>query len=199
MLYEEAKKAHIRKIESNYYEERLKYSRRKNEENRKKQKILKPECMPWENSRQGIIKHLFNEQMNIPVESVDAYMQFIPPGSRSGKHRHMSEEYVFVLEGKGYDLHWDVDFELADKYYWKVDKEPSRWEWEQGDSIYIPPNTVHQHFNRDPKKPLRFISATSRAVRYIGFDDLEQIEDAPEYKEMPIQPGTQDPQVPPNR
>ena len=182
MLYEEAKKAHIRKIESNYYEEKLRDSRKKNEENRKKQKVLKPEFMPWENSRQGIIKHLFNEKMNVPVESVDAYMQFIPPGSRSGKHRHMSEEYIFVLEGKGYDLHWDVDFELADKYYWKVNKKPSRWEWEQGDSVYIPPNTVHQHFNKDPEKPVRFISATSRAVRHLGFNDLEQIEDAPEYK-----------------
>jgi hypothetical protein len=41
---------------------------------------------------------------------------------------------------------------------------------------------VHQHFNGDPDKPARFISATSRMIRYIGFDDLEQIENAPEYK-----------------
>jgi len=94
----------------------------------------------------------------------------------------MSEEYIFVLEGKGYDFHWDVDFEVSDKYHWKVDETPSRWEWEMGDSIYIPPNTVHQHFNADPGSPVRFISATSRMVKYIGFDDLEQIEDAPEYQ-----------------
>ncbi len=182
MLYEEAQKAHTRRIESNHYEEKLNDSRKKNEENKSKPKILKPESMPWENSRQGIIKHLFNDRMDLPVESVDSYMQFIPPGSRSGKHRHMSEEFIFVLEGRGYDLHWDVDFELSDKYYWKVAEEPSRWEWEQGDSVYIPPNTIHQHFNMDPDHPVRFISATSRAVRYMGFDDLEQIEDAPEYK-----------------
>jgi len=41
---------------------------------------------------------------------------------------------------------------------------------------------VHQHFNADPGKPARFIAATSRMVRDIGFDDLEQIEDAPEYE-----------------
>jgi quercetin dioxygenase-like cupin family protein len=182
VLYEEAKKAGVRKLESNYYEEKLKSSRQKTEENKKKKKLVKPESMPWETCRQGVIKHLFNEAMNLPVESVDAYMQFIPPGSRSGKHRHMSEEYIFVLEGKGYDLHWDVDFELKDKYYWKVAEEPSRWEWEQGDSIYMPPNTVHQHFNADPKNSVRLICATSRMVRLIGFDDLEQLEDAPEYK-----------------
>jgi len=183
MLFGESKKAGIRIAESGYYEEKLKDTKEKIKENKEKRKIVKPESMPWEKSRQGIIKHLCNEKMNIQIESIDAYMQFIPGGSRSGRHRHMSEEYIFVLEGKGYDLHWDVDFELGDRYCWKVDEKSSRWEWEQGDSIYIPPNTVHQHFNADTEKPARFISATSRMVRYIGFDDLEQIENAPEYGE----------------
>ena len=182
-LYEESKKANIKKAEANYYEEKLKEIEDRIEKNKKRKKILKPKDMPWENSRQGIIKHLFNEKMDVQVEAIDSYMQFIPPASRSGKHRHMSEEYIFVLEGKGYDLHWDVDFEVSDKYHWKVDETPSRWEWEMGDSIYIPPNTVHQHFNADPGSPVRFISATSRMVKYIGFDDLEQIEDAPEYQQ----------------
>lgn len=186
MLFEESKKAYIKKVASDYYEKKLKESERRIEENKNKRKVIKPESMPLENSRQGILKHLFNERMDIPIESIDAYMQFIPPGSRSGKHRHMSEEYIFVLEGKGYDLHWDVDFELGEKYYWKVAETPSRWEWEQGDSIYIPPNTVHQHFNSDPENPVRFISATRRMVRYIGFDDLEQIENAPEFGEKDI-------------
>lgn len=181
MLYEESKQASIRKSECGFYKEMLEESRRKKEENPKRRKVITPEEMPWEDSPQGIIKHLYNEKIDAHVEAVDAYMQFIPPGSRSGKHRHMSEEFIFVLEGKGYDLHWDVDFELEDKYTWKVEETPSRWEWEQGDSIYIPPNTVHQHFNADPKNPVRFISATSRMIRAIGFDDLEQIENAPEY------------------
>jgi len=186
MLFEESKRAYTRKAESRYYEEMLRESEKQIEKNRQRKKIIKPESMPWENSRQGTIKHLFNEKMDVQLESIDAYMQFIPPGSRSGKHRHMSEEYIFVLEGKGYDLHWDVDFELRDKYCWKVDEKPSRWEWEQGDSIYIPPNTVHQHFNADSEKLVRFISATSRMVRYFGFDDLEQIENAPEYADEDI-------------
>ena len=186
MLYEESKKACIRKAQSNYYEKKLKESKRRIGENKKKRKVIKPESMPWEKSKQGIMKHLLNERMDAQIESIDAYIQFLPPGSRSGKHRHMSEEYIFVLEGKGYDLHWDVDFELGEKYYWKVDEKPSRWEWEQADSIYIPPNTVHQHFNSDSEKPARFISATSRMVRYIGFDDFEQIENTPEYGERDI-------------
>ena len=60
--------------------------------NGKRKKIVHPNEMPWEMSRQGLLKHLLNEQMNTRMETVDAYMQLIPPGSKSGKHRHLAEE-----------------------------------------------------------------------------------------------------------
>jgi hypothetical protein len=47
--------------------------------------------------------------------------------------------------------------------------------------IYIPPCTIHQHFNADPERPVRLISAINRIYQYCGLNDLEQIEDAPEY------------------
>ena len=68
--------------------------------NSKRKKVVHPEDMPWEMARQGLLKHLVNEAMNTRMETVDAYMQIIPPGSRSGKHRHLAEECVYVLEGQ---------------------------------------------------------------------------------------------------
>ena len=59
--------------------------------------------------------------------------------------------------------------------------ETKRFEWEAGDVIYIPPNTIHQHFNADPDKPARLISCTNRIFKQIGLNTLDQIEDAPEY------------------
>ena len=56
---------------------------------------------------QGLLKHLVNEEMDTRCETVDAYMQIIPPGSRSGKHRQLAEQAFYVLEGKGYDVHVD--------------------------------------------------------------------------------------------
>jgi quercetin dioxygenase-like cupin family protein len=150
--------------------------------NGKRKKVVHPNEMPWEMSRQGLLKHLLNEQMNTRMESVDAYMQLIPPGSRSGKHRHLAEECVYVLEGKGYDLHQDCDVEITDTYHWKAQDEVQRFEWQAGDLIYIPPNTIHQHFNADPDRPVRLISAINRIYRKFGLNDLEQIEDAPEYR-----------------
>ena len=149
--------------------------------NAKRKKIVHPEEMPWEMSRQGLLKHLLNEQMNTRMETVDAYMQIIPPGSRSGKHRHLAEECLYVLEGRGYDLHQDCDVEITDTYQWKPQAEIKRYEWEAGDVIYIPPCTIHQHFNADPDRPVRLISAINRVYKNSGLNDLEQIEDAPEY------------------
>ena len=142
--------------------------------NAKRKKIVTPEDMPWEMARQGILKHLINEGMNTRMETVDAYMQIIPPGSRSGRHRHLAEECLYVLEGRGYDLHQDCDVEITDTYHWTAQ-----------DVIYIPPNTIHQHFNSDPERPVRLISAINRIFKTCGLNDLEQIEDAPVY-----QPGT---------
>jgi quercetin dioxygenase-like cupin family protein len=150
--------------------------------NAKRKKVVHPNEMPWEMSRQGLLKHLLNEQMNTRMESVNAYMQIIPPGSRSGKHRHLAEECVYVLEGRGYDLHQDCDVEITDTYHWKAQDEVKRYEWEAGDVIYIPPNTIHQHFNADPARPVRLISAINRIYEKFGLNDLEQIEDAPEYR-----------------
>jgi quercetin dioxygenase-like cupin family protein len=149
--------------------------------NARRKKIVRPSEMPWEMSRQGLLKHLMNEQMNTRIETVDAYMQIIPPGSRSGKHRHLAEECVYVLEGRGYDLHQDCDVQITDVFEWTPQEEVKKLEWEAGDYIYIPPNTIHQHFNADPSQPVRIISSTARIFRQMGLNTLDQMEDAPEY------------------
>ena len=163
------------------YEDLLKDAAAAPARNAKRRKIVHPEDMPWELSRHGLLKHLINERMNTRMETVDAYMLIIPPGSRSGKHRQLAEECLYVLEGRGYDLHQDCDVEITDTYHWTPQEEIKRYEWEAGDVIYIPPNTIHQHFNNNPERPARLISATNRIFKAAGLNDLEQIENAPEY------------------
>jgi quercetin dioxygenase-like cupin family protein len=164
------------------YEDLLKDAAAAPARNAKRRKIVHPEDMPWELSRHGLLKHLINERMNTRMETVDAYMLIIPPGSRSGKHRQLAEECLYVLEGRGYDLHQDCDVEITDTYHWTPQQEVKRYEWEAGDVIYVPPNTISQHFNTDRDRPVRLISAVNRVYRHCGLNDLEQIEDAPEYR-----------------
>lgn len=180
MPYEEAKAWKRGTKKATFYTDAARPRLGDRERERARLKVVTPEDMPWEDSPQGRIKHMVNGQMDVRVNSVDLYMQELPPGGRSGKHRHMADEVLYVLEGSGYDLHWDVDVELGVEYEWKVADAPSRWEWTEGDLVWIPPNTVHQHFNADPSKPARFISAQNRMFTHMGYDDVEQIEPAPD-------------------
>jgi quercetin dioxygenase-like cupin family protein len=181
MAWDEASRWLAGTTQAKLYEELLNDAETAPARNLKRKKIVRPADMPWEMSRQGLLKHLLNEAMNTRMETVDAYMLVIPPGSRSGKHRHLAEECLYVAEGRGYDLHQDCDVEITDTYHWKPQAEVKRYEWEAGDVIYIPPNTIHQHFNADPSRPVRLISAINRVYRKSGLNDLEQVEDAPEY------------------
>jgi gentisate 1,2-dioxygenase len=120
---------------------------------------------PWEDTRMGRIKYLAHPNVPSGLQMYDAFIQEIPPGGRSGMHRHVGEEVHKILEGKGYDIHDGV-----------------RWDWEAEDIVCIPINTVHQHFNADPKRPARFFSQQSRLYHYVGHGGIEHMEDAPEYR-----------------
>ena len=142
--------------------------------------IVTAEDQPFEHSPDGLIKHLVNERMHTRECCVEAYMQFLPPGGRSGRHRHMWEEVIFVAEGSGYDLHWDLKFDCVDQYDWDWESEPRRFEWQRGDFIYVPPFSIHQHFNADAAET-RLIIISNRIVKAMGFDWLDQLENAPGY------------------
>lgn len=191
MAWDESKSWLNGNEQGQYYQGLLDDAEQMPARNSKRHKVVHPENMHWEMARQGLLKHLLNESMNTRIETVDAYMQIIPPGSKSGKHRHLAEECVYILEGRGYDLHQDCDVEITDTYHWKPQDEIKRYEWEAGDVVYIPPNTIHQHFNADPDRPVRMISSINRIFKYCGLNDLEQLENAPEFDPSVVLDGEQ--------
>jgi quercetin dioxygenase-like cupin family protein len=182
MAFEESLRALLGTKKADYYAQQLQKFQQFRQEAKKRKWKISAEEMPWENSPQGRIKHITNEQMDTMEFCLDVYQQLLPPRGRSGKHRHMAEELFFVLEGKGYDLHWDPQFKLGEEYIWSWSSDAKKYEWGEEDWVYIPPYTVHQHFNSDPENPARFITATNRIVRAMGFEGIEQLENAPDYK-----------------
>jgi gentisate 1,2-dioxygenase len=141
--------------------------------------VVHAEEMPFENAPDGLLKHLVHQRLDTRECCIEAYMQFLPGDGRSGKHRHMWEEVAFVADGSGYDLHWDLKFDCLDQFEWSWEDEPKKVEWSRGDFIYVPPFTMHQHFNADPKREARLIVISNRIVREMGFDWLDQVEHAP--------------------
>jgi quercetin dioxygenase-like cupin family protein len=138
--------------------------------------VIKGRDMPWERSPDGLIKHLIHRNMKTPEVCVEAYMLFLEAGGRSGKHRHMWEELSFVVEGAGYDLHWDMSFDCNDRFTWEWEAEPRKFEWKQGDYIYVPPYSNHQHFATTQS---RVIVMSNAIIKDMGFDWYDQVENAP--------------------
>lgn len=140
--------------------------------------IIRSEEQVWEESSQGLLKHMVNRTLGTNEFAVEIYQQGIPPRGYSGRHRHYSEEVIFVIEGSGFDLHWDPVFDAHDSYEWRWQDDPQRFDWKAGDFIYVPPLVAHQHF-AGGSDLARLVCATSRVTAaMMGDDGLEQLANA---------------------
>jgi len=146
-----------------------------------KPKVIRPGDTPWEWTPHGYVRWLAGEHVSIRVHATDCYLQEIPGGSRSGKRWQMADQVVYIEEGEGYDLHWDVEPEITDKFYARVRKEPTRWEWKKGDVIWVPQNTIFQHFNSNPDKPAKLVVSSNRMFNWLGYSKKVDLENAPEW------------------
>jgi gentisate 1,2-dioxygenase len=174
----ERDRSHAATQNAAFYAEALKASQAFRQDYQELKSVVKAAEMPFERSPDGLIKHVINEHMNTKECCLDIYMQFLPGGKASGKHRHLSEEVFYVVEGSGYDLHWDVRFDCKNVMEFEWDNEPRRFEWKQGDFVYIPPYCAHKHFNASATNEARIIVCNSRIVKPMGFDWFEQLENA---------------------
>ena len=104
MSFPDKEPAHSGSAACTFHADDIAASRRFRESYESRLNVVKAEDMPWERSPDGLIKHLVHHRMNTRECCVEAYMQFLAPGERSGRHRHMWEEIIFVVEGSGHDL-----------------------------------------------------------------------------------------------
>ncbi|MFF5289286.1 cupin domain-containing protein [Paractinoplanes globisporus] len=147
-----------------------------------RKKVITSEDGQWETTPMGHIRVMNSkEQTDHRQFSVDVQEQKIPAGGRSGKYWKMADEVVYVLEGSGYSLHWEVEAEIAERYYARFAKEPTRHEITEGDTLYVPQNTIVQHFAADGT-PLHLLSVQNRIFKYLGYDNVHYFENAPEYE-----------------
>ncbi len=79
----------------------------------------------------------------------DAYVCEIPPGKSLKPQRHLFEESILILKGKGGSTIWN---EGGPK---------QTFEWEEG-SLFSPPmNAWHQHFNGQGDQPVKYLAITN--------------------------------------
>ncbi|HWP57670.1 MAG TPA: cupin domain-containing protein [Candidatus Acidoferrales bacterium] len=127
-------------------------------------RVIKGAERPWENTRQGKLKFYISLWTEVAARALDFVAMEIEPQGHTGKHRHIFEEMIYVQEGKGYDVH-----------------EETKYPWEAGDIICIPPMTAHQHFN-DGSAPARLLSTWPRQLAHEFLGGIEHIGDASSWK-----------------
>lgn len=123
-------------------------------------RVIKAKDTAIEQTRQGHLQFYISLWTEVAARALDFMAMEIEPGGHTGKHRHIFEEMIFVQEGKGYDVH-----------------EQTKYPWEAGDIICIPPMTAHQHFN-DGNTPVRLLSTWPRQLAHEFLGGIEHISDA---------------------
>jgi oxalate decarboxylase/phosphoglucose isomerase-like protein (cupin superfamily) len=92
----------------------------------------------------------------------------------------MADEVAYVISGEGYSEQWEVEAEIAERYYARVAKEPTRYDFKADDTVYVPQNHVHRYVSTGDE-PLRIVVAQNRLIKSLGYDTVRYLEDAPEY------------------
>jgi quercetin dioxygenase-like cupin family protein len=143
-----------------------------------RKKVVTPADTRWQDTALGRVRVLNSPgQTDRRQFAVDLFELDIPIGGRSGREWKMADEVLYVLDGAGHSLHWEVQEEIAEKYHARIALEPTRHEVTAGDLLYVPQNTVVQHFAADGR-PLRLLSAQNRLFKHLGYDNAYYFEPA---------------------
>jgi mannose-6-phosphate isomerase-like protein (cupin superfamily) len=143
-----------------------------------RKKVIGPADTRWENTPLGRTRMIASpEKTDARIFSIDAYELDIEAGGHSGKYWKMADEVFYVLSGSGYALQWEVEAEIAEKYYARIALKPKRYEIKQGDTLYVPQNHVCQIF-AEGAEPMRLFNAQNRVFKHLGYDQTHYFEPA---------------------
>jgi len=67
------------------------------------------------------------------TQAIECHLNIIAPHGEGQKHGHMNSAVLYIVKGKGHDVH-----------------EGRRMDYEAGDAVIVENACVHQHFNDDP-------------------------------------------------
>src|SRR5438445_79750 len=117
---------------------------------------------PWPaKGGSGVLINLSNQSLD------DAYVMEIEPGGSLVPERHLYEELMFVISGRG------------STSVWQEGGEKVHFEWQPGSLFGIPVNAHHQHFNGEGSAPARLLGVSSAPLIINLFHNLDAVFNSP--------------------
>jgi quercetin dioxygenase-like cupin family protein len=143
------------------YYEQLEYAQEEEKRRRQSKVVVRQKDLKFGSTPMGRIAYAVDPRLGFHVKLLSTVVAEVPPGKRSGAHRHLYEETDFVLAGSGYAI---------------VDDR--RYDFKKGDSLIIPRFAWHQYFCTGDE-PARFLVHTDRvAMESTGYLHTQQAEPA---------------------
>ncbi len=96
-------------------------------------------------------------------QTTDSYVCEIAPGESLKPEKHLYEEMVLILEGRGATAIWNEG------------DGPRTFEWQEGSLFAIPLNAWHQHFNGHGDKPVKFLASTNAPLAINLYHNIDFI------------------------
>ncbi len=98
-------------------------------------------------------RHHKGADVQLPLRTIQLHVSQLLAGEMTRMHKHHNEAAIYVIEGKGYSLVQGV-----------------RYDWQQGDFLYMPSMTWHQHFNEGPERAVYLGITNKRMLDWLGLD-----------------------------
>jgi gentisate 1,2-dioxygenase len=133
------------------YAEQLGYAFHEEERRRESRVVVKGSELKFEPTPMGRLAYVVDARIGFHVKALATVVAEIPPGKRSGAHRHLYDEIDYVLGGRGRAIINDQTYEIK-----------------KGDTLAIPVFGWHQYFN-EGDEPLRIMAHSTRpAMENLG-------------------------------
>lgn len=138
------KRGSYKGIAASLYQEQIRFSTKEEKRRRAGKVLVKGKSLKFTSTPMGRLAYVVDPRLGFQVRVISTLMAEIPPGKRSGCHRHLYEEINYVMSGSGHSI---------------IDDQ--RYDWKAGDALSIPVFAWHQHFNSG-KDPVRFLVHSTR-------------------------------------
>lgn len=101
------------------------------------------------------------------LNQLDVFVAKLGPAKQSKARKHLYEQMIYVLDGKGHTLVWK-----------NAKSEPVRLDWETGDLFSTPTNFRYQHHNDSPTQAVALYHVTTKPLTgiFLGQEFADRVD-----------------------